>query len=70
MGQTQQWLNAHLPDAKRIPVKSTAEAAEQAAAEAGAAAVCSEICSDLYGLEVVAKDIEDVSGTMDTSICI
>lgn len=43
-------------------MKSTAEAAEQAASEAGAAAVCSEICSDLYGLEVVAKDIADVSG--------
>ncbi|KAL1935807.1 hypothetical protein VTP01DRAFT_4947 [Rhizomucor pusillus] len=61
LGQTQQWLNVHLPNAKRIPVKSTAEAAEQAASEAGAAAVCSEICSDLYGLEVVAKDIADVS---------
>ncbi|KAI9321802.1 Prephenate dehydratase-domain-containing protein [Dichotomocladium elegans] len=61
LGQVQQWLTTHLPDAKRIPVKSTAEAAEQAAAEPGAAAVCSEICASLYGLNVVASDIEDNS---------
>ncbi|CDS07122.1 hypothetical protein LRAMOSA09645 [Lichtheimia ramosa] len=59
LGQTQQWLSTHLPNAKRIPVKSTAEAAEQAAAEQGAAAVCSEICASLYGLDVLAQDIED-----------
>ncbi|KAG0174100.1 hypothetical protein DFQ28_009727 [Apophysomyces sp. BC1034] len=59
LGQTQSWLSRHIPDAKRISVKSTAEAARQAALETGAAAVCSEICANLYGLEVVARDIED-----------
>ncbi|KAI9272878.1 Prephenate dehydratase-domain-containing protein [Phascolomyces articulosus] len=61
LGQTQKWLSTHLPNAKLIPVKSTAEAAEQAAQEADAAAVCSELCSSLYGLEIIARDIEDAA---------
>lgn len=59
LGQTQHWLSAHIPNAKRIAVKSTAEAAEKAALETGAAAVCSEICAELYGLEIVEANIED-----------
>jgi chorismate mutase/prephenate dehydratase len=62
LGQTQKWLSAHIPNAKRISVKSTAEAAEKAALETGAAAVCSEICAELYGLEIVEANIEDVAG--------
>ncbi|KAL9552388.1 hypothetical protein MBANPS3_003799 [Mucor bainieri] len=61
LGQTQKWLSAHIPNAKRIPVKSTAEAAEKAALETGAAAVCSEICAELYGLEIVEANIEDLA---------
>ncbi|KAI9480530.1 MAG: Prephenate dehydratase-domain-containing protein [Benjaminiella poitrasii] len=59
LGQTQKWLSAHIPNARRISVKSTAEAAQKAALETGAAAICSEICAELYGLEVVAANIED-----------
>ncbi|KAI8072548.1 Prephenate dehydratase-domain-containing protein [Gongronella butleri] len=58
LGQTQEWLSKHLPDAKRVSVKSTAQAAEMAAMEVGAAAVCSAICAELYGLHIVARDIE------------
>ncbi|KAI8984385.1 Prephenate dehydratase-domain-containing protein [Mycotypha africana] len=61
IGQTQKWLSTHLPAARRISVQSTAEAAKKAALETGAAAICSEICADIYGLEVVAKNIEDVA---------
>lgn len=63
LGQTQKWLSAHIPNARRITVKSTAEAAEKAALETGAAAVCSEICAELYGLETIESNIEDGSGT-------
>ncbi|KAI9263772.1 Prephenate dehydratase-domain-containing protein [Sporodiniella umbellata] len=59
IGQTQKWLSTHVPHARRIPVKSTAEAAEKAALETGAAAVCSEICGELYGLEIIKSSIED-----------
>ncbi|KAI9299953.1 Prephenate dehydratase-domain-containing protein [Cunninghamella echinulata] len=58
LGQSQKWLSANLPQATRIPVKSTAQAAEIATKEEGSAAICSEICSQLYGLNVVAKNIE------------
>ncbi|CAO3647665.1 unnamed protein product [Cunninghamella blakesleeana] len=58
IGQSQKWLSEHLPNASRIPVKSTAQAAEIAQKEEGAAAICSEICSQLYGLDIIAKNIE------------
>lgn len=66
LGQTQKWLSAHVPNAKRISVKSTAEAAEKAALETGAAAVCSEICAELYGLQVIEANIEDRAGTINS----
>lgn len=61
-GQTQKWLSEHIPNAVRIAVKSTSEAAEKATLETGTAAVCSEICAKLYGLEIVAANIEDSTG--------
>ncbi|KAI7905525.1 Prephenate dehydratase-domain-containing protein [Cokeromyces recurvatus] len=61
LGQTQKWLSTHIPNAKRISVNSTAEAAQKAALETGAAAICSEICAELYGLEAIATNIEDVT---------
>ncbi|KAJ2958322.1 hypothetical protein NQZ79_g6083 [Umbelopsis isabellina] len=60
LGQVQSYLSANCPNAERITVKSTGEAAQLAALETGAAAVCSSICASLYGLEIVARDIEDV----------
>ena len=62
LGQTQRWLSAHLPNAQRISVKSTAEAAQKAALEIGAAAICNEICAELYGLDVIESNIEDLTG--------
>lgn len=70
LGQTQKWLSAHIPNARRITVKSTAEAAEKAALETGAAAVCSEICAELYGLETIESNIEDGSGTKKKNVTI
>ncbi|KAI8378216.1 Prephenate dehydratase-domain-containing protein [Choanephora cucurbitarum] len=61
LGQTQRWLSAYLPNAQRISVKSTAEAAQKAALEIGAAAICNEICAELYGLEVIESNIEDLT---------
>jgi chorismate mutase/prephenate dehydratase len=60
LGQVQAWLRINCPHAERITVKSTGEAAQLAAVETGAAAVCSSICASLYGLNVVAQDIEDI----------
>lgn len=61
-GETQKWLSKNVPNATRIAVKSTTEAAEKAVLETGAAAVCSELCSKLYGLEIIERNIEDARG--------
>jgi chorismate mutase/prephenate dehydratase len=70
LGQTQKWLSTHIPNARRITVKSTAEAAEKAALETCAAAVCSEICAELYGLEIIESNIEDGSGKKKKNVTI
>ncbi|OZJ02913.1 hypothetical protein BZG36_04934 [Bifiguratus adelaidae] len=59
-GQSQKWLDAHLPNAERINVSSTSLAAEIAARETGSAAICSETCASLYGLDILERDIEDL----------
>ena len=59
LAQCREWLNARLPNAERLAVSSNAEAARRASAEMGAAAIASEIAASLYGLEVLASNIED-----------
>ncbi|MBK1692832.1 prephenate dehydratase [Ectothiorhodospira mobilis] len=59
LAQCREWLDARLPQAERLPVSSNAEAARRAAGEAGAAAIASEAAAELYGLQVLAANIED-----------
>lgn len=59
LAQCQRWLAANLPRAQLIPVVSNAEAARLAGAERGAAAVASKTAAQLYGLNVLARNIED-----------
>ncbi|KAJ3118759.1 prephenate dehydratase [Nowakowskiella sp. JEL0407] len=61
LGQVSNWLDKHLPNAERKSVDSTSKAAELCRADPQGAAVCSEICKDIYGLNVLAKNIEDAS---------
>jgi len=61
LGQCQQWLARHLPKAERVPVVSNAEAARLAARERGAAAIGPKTAAALYGLKVIAANIEDES---------
>ncbi|KAG5458788.1 MAG: hypothetical protein BJ554DRAFT_926 [Olpidium bornovanus] len=60
-GQCQKWLERNMQSVECVRVHSTAKAAEMAAAEAGSAAICNISCADLYGLSVVAQDIEDMT---------
>jgi chorismate mutase/prephenate dehydratase len=57
------WLSAHLPQAMKIPVASSATAARKAGEESGGetAAVASKTAADLYGLKILAADIETSS---------
>ncbi|MBF8268861.1 MAG: prephenate dehydratase [Gammaproteobacteria bacterium] len=58
-GQCRAWLDNHLPDVERIAVNSNAEAAQLAGKDPAAAAVASETAADLYGLGILARNIED-----------
>jgi chorismate mutase/prephenate dehydratase len=51
-----------LPHAEKISVASTSLAAETAAKEPNSAAICNIVCAELYGLKVLAKNIEDQKG--------
>jgi len=61
-GQCRHWLNEHMPGIEQVPVGSTAKAAAQAAQEEGAAAIASTLAADLYGLNVLSDNIQDVHG--------
>lgn len=60
LGQCRQWLDDNLPNAKRIPVSSNAEAAKTIKELPQAAAIASEVAADIYDLNIVAKNIEDI----------
>jgi len=59
LAQCNGWLNQNLPAAERVPVASNAEAARRAAEEPGAAAIAGEAAAARYGLELLARSIED-----------
>ena len=59
LAQCNGWLGQHLPNAERIPVASNAEAAQRAAKEEGSAAIAGELAAERYGLDVLARSIED-----------
>ncbi|MGH8698008.1 MAG: prephenate dehydratase, partial [Burkholderiales bacterium] len=59
LAQCHQWLSRHLGEAERVQVSSNAEAARRAAAETGACAVGPVIAAERYGLQVLARNIED-----------
>jgi chorismate mutase/prephenate dehydratase len=59
LAQCQRWLARHLPHAETIPVVSNAEAAKLAARDRYSAAIASRIAAELYGLPLLARNIED-----------
>ena len=61
LAQCARWLAAHLSGAEQVAVVSNAEAARLAAKERGAAAIASRTAADLYGLAILARNIEDDS---------
>jgi chorismate mutase / prephenate dehydratase len=64
LSQCRRWLNENLPGVVQIPVESTAHAAELAAAERDGAAVASTLAAQLYQLNIVAENIQDLSGNI------
>ncbi len=57
--QTRRWLRDNLPRVRREEVESTSRAAALAAEEDGAAAIGYEALASVYGLDVLARNIQD-----------
>jgi chorismate mutase / prephenate dehydratase len=59
LAQCRQWLEEHLPGVEQVPVSSNAEGARRARDEQGSAAIAGETAAEVYGLKVLAAEIED-----------
>ncbi len=64
LDQCQRWLSNHYPNIELKSVASNALAACIVKDEVGAAAIASEVALSLYGLERIAKNIEDKAGNV------
>lgn len=62
LAQCGSWLRTNLPDAMLIPVESTAAAASRAAQEPRSAAIGHASLASMYGLDILARRIEDQQG--------
>jgi chorismate mutase/prephenate dehydratase len=58
--QCRRWLAENLPSSEILQVTSTARAAEQASHEDGSAAIAPRLAADIYGLDVLAENIQDI----------
>lgn len=59
LGQCRGWLDENLPNVERVAVSSNAEGARRARDERGTAGIAGETAAEIYGLEILARDIED-----------
>ena len=71
LGQCRYWLESHFPDTDQVSVPSNAEAARIAAEDPGTAAIAGRTAADIYGLNVLQENIEDVEDntTLFAIIC-
>lgn len=76
LAQCREWLNANLPGVEIESVSSNAEAARRVANDPAAAAIAGDLAAEIYGLNILAKNIEDdpnnttrflVIGKLDTT---
>lgn len=59
LAQCRGWLNEQLPEVERVAVSSNAEGARRARDERGTAAIASRAAAEIYGLTLLASEIED-----------
>ena len=59
LAQCRKWLDANLPKAERIAVNSNAQAALRLRDEWNAAAIAGEVAAEIYGLEIIQRNVED-----------
>jgi chorismate mutase/prephenate dehydratase len=70
LAQCRQWLDRHLPHAQRIAVNSNAEAARLVSTKIQAAAIAGQVAAELYGLNILERNIEDESNNTTRFIII
>jgi len=59
LAQCRGWLDEQLPDIERVAVSSNAEGARRARDERGTAAIAGRNAAEIYGLTLLATEIED-----------
>ena len=59
LAQCRAWLEEFLPGVEQVPVSSNAEGARRARDEKGSAAIAGATAAEVYGLKVLAAEIED-----------
>ena len=59
LAQCRGWLQEHLSSVELVPASSNGEAARRARDERGTAAIAGETAAEVYGLKVLAAEIED-----------
>ncbi len=59
LAQCHEWMNRNLGGVPRVPVASNAEAARMASEDPESCAIAGEAAAGLYGLDVLAANIED-----------
>lgn len=59
LAQCRKWLDSNLPNVVRAAVSSNAEAARIVKGETDSAAIAGRTAAELYGLNILAKNIED-----------
>jgi len=62
LGQCRLWTQRNLPDADIVETASTATAAQLASSDHALGAIGSEVAAEVYGLQVVEREIEDSPG--------
>lgn len=61
LAQCKNWLEKNLPNAEQIPVSSNAEAARMASSDKEAAAIAGTAAAEIYQLNILQKNIEDLA---------
>jgi len=59
LAQCREWLDNNMPNVERVAVSSNGEAARLAAQESDTAAIAGIIAAELYGLNILQRNIED-----------
>jgi chorismate mutase/prephenate dehydratase len=66
-GQCQDWIKKNLPNVERVAVSSTAHAAELAGKEKDSAAIASSVCAEVYSLNTIASQIQDLKSRFNVT---